>query len=352
MSSGRKDVKRRKMRALQVVSLGDPCGPLDGSVLQLGQDFAPVLASGDIRVRIEAASLNFADLLQAQGLYQEKPLLPYIPGSEVSGVVTETGNDVHNFKKGDQVTAVLWSGGGFAEECTVPACNAIRLPRGVDLAAAAGLPVAFGTAHTALIERARLQAGQVLLVLGAGGGVGVAAVQIGKMLGAKVIAVARGRDKMAMLDQLGADLAIDSGLASKPLKQRIKSIAPSGVDVVLDTVGGAGFDQALRAVRWGAQVLVIGFASGDVPQIPANIALVKNLTVHGVYWGSYASNAPRVMRKSLEDCVQWLAQGKIRVPVSHRFPLHEAPSAFAALRDRLAVGKVLLLPGSTAKAKL
>lgn len=327
-----------------MVNLGDPCGPLDGSVLKLGQVFAPPLHPAAIRVRVRAASLNFADLLQAQGLYQEKPPLPFVPGSEVSGTVIETGDDVRDIKKGDEVAAVLWKGGAFAEECTVAASAAIRLPRGVDLAAAAGLPVAFGTAHTALIERARLQAGQVLLVLGAGGGVGVAAVQIGKMLGAKVVAVARGRQKMAVLDQLGADLTIDSGAGSKPLKQRIKSIAPSGVDVVLDTVGGAGFEQALRAVRWGAHVLVIGFASGDVPQIPANIALVKNLTVHGVYWGSYASKAPRVMRKSLEDCVQWLAQGKLRVPISHRFTLEEAPLAFKALRDRQAIGKVLLLP--------
>jgi len=341
------------MRALQVVNLGDPTGDLDGRVLKLSSLVVPPLPSTSVRVRVRASSLNFADLLQAQGLYQEKPPLPYTPGSEVSGVVTEIGDDVRTIKVGDEVAAVLWGGGGFAEECVVQESVTIRLPKGIDVAAAAGLPVAFGTAHTALIERARLQAGQVLLVLGAGGGVGVAAVQIGKLLGAKVIAVARGRDKTVMLDHLGADLVIDSGAVSKPLKQRIKSVAPQGVDVVLDTVGGAGFEQALRAVRWGAHVLIIGFASGDIPKLPANIALVKNLTVHGVYWGSYADKAPRVLRKSLEDCVQWLAQGKLRVPVSHRYALEQAPLAFGALRDRQALGKVLLLPnGAKITSKL
>lgn len=339
---------KRKMKALVVTNLGDPTGPLDGSVLTLStQQLVPQLPSGHIRIRVIAASLNFADMLQVQGTYQEKPKLPFIPGSEVSGVVTELGPEVSTLKVGDEVAAVLWTGGAFAEECVATEAQAIRLPKGVDVAAAAGLPVAFGTAHLALTERAKLQAGQVLMVLGAGGGVGVAAVQIGKLLGAKVIAVARGKEKCAMLSQLGADLVVDSGIVSKPLRARIKSAAPQGVDVVLDTVGGAGFEQALKSVRWGAHVLIIGFASGDVPKVPANIALVKNLTVHGLYWGSYAQHAPRLLRKSLEDSVQWLAQSKVRVPVSHRYTLEQAPLAFEALQSRKVVGKLLLLPGGT-----
>lgn len=335
------------MRALVVQQLGDPTKTGDNAPLRWVQDHPrPELPATHVRVRVVAAGLNFSDALQVQGSYQEKPQLPFIPGSECSGIVAEVGSDVTAVSEGDVVVAVS-QGGCLAEEVCVHAESVYKLPAGVDLERAAGLPVAFGTSYLALVDRARIQPGQTVLVLGAAGGVGVAAVQIAKAVGCRVVAVARGADKAHRLRELGADACIDSEQLlpqGKALHKAVREAAPTGVDVVYDPVGGVAFTEALRCCRWGAHVLVIGFASGTIPKLPTNIALVKNLTVHGIYWGSYITHQPEVLRAGMQQLLQWLQQGKIRVPVSHRLGMSEAASAFLALKLRQVVGKVLLLP--------
>eukprot|EP00891_Asterochloris_glomerata_P006485 jgi/Astpho2/6485/e_gw1.00096.22.1_t len=348
------------MRALVVRKLGNPVPSSTEKVpYQVVEDHPTqqVLPANAVRIKVAAAGLNFADALQVQGLYQVKPPLPFIPGAEVSGEVLEAGRDVRTLSVGEQVCAVTQNG-GFASEIVVRESAVVKLPPHSDVAAAAGLPVAFGTAHLALKERANLKAGQTVLILGAGGGVGIAAVQIAKILGAKVIAVARGAKKAEVLYQLGADVVIDTsgpGIverssteynAPKGLSNLLVSAA--GVDVVFDTVGGTAFAESLKVVKWGAHILIIGFASGSIPKIAANIALVKNLTVHGIFWGSHQMYEPRIFRRTLEESVQWLGQGKLQVPVSHRFPLEQASQAFSALLTRESVGKVLLLPNAPA----
>ncbi|KAK9915971.1 hypothetical protein WJX75_006753 [Coccomyxa subellipsoidea] len=337
------------MRALVCSKLGDPLATEIGkNPLDIVQNHPkPELRDRDVRIQIVAASLNFADALQVQGQYQDKPPLPFIPGSEVSGIVTEVGSKVRSVKSGQQVCAVT-RGGAFAEEVVVPEGAVLKLPQGVDLVTAAGLPVAFGTSHVALKERANLQPGQTVLVLGAAGGVGIAAVQISKAMGAKVVAVCRGSSKAEALKRLGADAVIDTSQhPDTPLRALIKKEAPKGIDVVYDPVGGSAFQEALKVAKWGAQILIIGFASGTIPKVAANIALVKNLTLHGVFWGSYMQHKPSVLQKSLQELVSWWAEGKISIPVSHRFPLEQFKEAFKTLMHREAVGKVLLLLGSS-----
>ncbi|BDA44288.1 Quinone oxidoreductase-like protein 2 [Coccomyxa sp. Obi] len=338
------------MRALVCKKLGDPLTiEADQSPLELVHDRPiPSVREREVKIQVVAASLNFADALQVQGQYQDKPPLPFIPGSEVSGLVAEVGSKVRSIKKGDHVCAVT-RGGAFAEEVVVPEGAVLKLPVGVDLVTAAGLPVAFGTSHVALKERANLQPGQTVLVLGAAGGVGIAAVQICKAMGAKVVAVCRGSSKAEALRRLGADAVIDtSQQPDTPLRNLIKKEAPKGIDVIYDPVGGTSFQEALKVAKWGAQILIIGFASGSIPKVAANIALVKNLTLHGVFWGSYMQHNPIVLQKSLQELVSWWAEKKISIPVSHRFPLEEYREAFKTLMHREAVGKVLILLGSGA----
>eukprot|EP00887_Chlorella_sp_A99_P005437 scaffold1.g5437.t1 len=269
-----------------------------------------------VRIRVSAAALNFADALQVQGQYQEKPQLPFVPGNECSGVVTEV--------------CALTQGGAFAEEVVVREGMAIRLPQGesMDLQAAAGarLPVAFGTAWLALHDRADLQPGQALLVLGAAGGVGLAAA-----MGARVVAVARGARKAGVLREAGADAVIDvEHLRPEELRGLVRQAAPEGVDVVFDPVGGPLLTEALKTLAWGARILTIGFAAG-IPKLPLNVLLVKNATVHGVYWGSYAQHEPRAFRRSLDEVVKLLAAGRIRVHVSHIYSLEQARVAAAVV---------------------
>lgn len=279
-----------------------------------------------------------------QGLYQEKPKLPFIPGSECSGVISEVGRDVRGLRPGDSVCAVTQSG-AFAEEVTAPAMCTIRLPSSCDTESAAGLPVAFGTAWMALHDRARVQRGQSVLVLGAAGGVGLAAVQLSKVLGARVIAIARGASKVEALKAAGADVTIDMQ-RHKPedLKGLVKAAEPQGVHVLFDPVGGTLAAESLKCMRWGGHVVIIGFASGKIPVIPANLCLVKNLTVDGVYWGSNMVHRPKQFRESLDAIGKLFADGDITVNVSHRYSLEQASEAFSVLLNRGVVGKILLLP--------
>ncbi|XP_020581142.1 quinone oxidoreductase-like protein 2 homolog [Phalaenopsis equestris] len=335
------------MEALVCQSIGDPTLPLcDSSPIVLSHSHpVPELNSPTaVRVRIYATSLNFANYLQILGKYQEKPSLPFIPGSDYSGVVESVGESVTRFSVGDKVCSMA-ALGSFAELIVADEKELYLVPDGCDLVEAGALPVAFGTSHVALVHRAQLKAGQVLLVLGAAGGVGLSAVQIGKVCGAVVIAVARGSEKVKLLQFMGVDHVVDITNENliETVRQFLKTRGLRGVDVLYDPVGGKLTKESMKLLSWGAQILVIGFASGEVPVIPANIALVKNWTVHGLYWGSHRIHQPKILEDSLKELLSWLSKGLIKIQISHSYSLSEANLAFAAIRDRKAIGKVMIV---------
>ncbi len=317
------------MQAWQVATLGAEFS------LQEVPSMRP--AHGEVCLQVKCCGLNFADLLMRDGKYQEKPALPYTPGMEVAGVVDALGPGVTGLAPGMRVLAFINSG-GLAERVVVPADRLLVLPDTMPFADAAAFPIAYGTSHLALDHKARLQAGETLLVLGAAGGVGLTAVEIGKRMGARVVASARGAAKLDIAKAAGADLVIDSD--TPDLKTAFKALG--GVDVVYDAVGGPAFDAALSACRPEGRLLAIGFASGQVPQVPANLLLVKNLSVMGLYWGGYQKFAPQVLRGSLETLLRWYGEGGLRPHISHILPFAELPQALALLRDRKSTGKVVV----------
>lgn len=301
---------------------------------------APPIRPGAVRVKIEAAGINFADLLLVSGQYQEKPPLPFTPGSEAGGVITEIGDGVANLKRGDRVMA-LTGGGAFAEEVVVDAPRIYPISDKMDFAEAAGFPIVYGTSHGALEWRARLQPGEWLLVHGAAGGVGLTAVEIGKAMGARVIACASSPEKLDIARQHGADHLID--YSREDLRERVKALTGGrGADVIYDPVGGDIFDASLRSIAWGGRIIIIGFASGRIPQIPANIALVKNIDVIGFYWGSHQKYKPELIRESFAQLFRWFEEGKLKPHISHRLDLKEVAQAMNLLRDRKSTGKVVL----------
>lgn len=299
----------------------------------------PNLGPNDALVDVAACGLNFADLLMIDGKYQEKHALPFCPGMEVSGVVSAVGDSVSSVKIGVSVAAFTGKG-GLAERVVVDAQHCIILPRGVSFPNAAAFQIAYGTSHLALTHKARLSADETLLVLGAAGGVGLTAVELGKLLGARVIAVVRGKEKQEVARQAGADHVLDS--EDSELRTKIKSLG--GADVVYDPVGGDLFNVALHCTKPNGRILSIGFASGKVPPVPANILLVKNISVIGFYWGGYLKFAPERLTESLSQLMQWLHEGKIRPHISHTLPLSQADQALALLRERKSTGKVVVLP--------
>lgn len=300
----------------------------------------PIPAKGEIIVRVEAVGLNFADMLSIQGKYQVRQVPPFIPGMELSGVVETLGPGVEGPAPGTRVLATC-PAGALAERISLPAARVTRLPDAIGFTEAAGFPIAYGTSHLALTHKARLQPGETLLVTGAAGGVGLTAVEIGKRLGARVIASARGAERLEVARAAGADVLIDSDAPG--LKEALK--AEGGVDVVYDAVGGAGFDAALRACKPDGRLLAIGFASGEVPQVPANLLLVKNLTVIGFWYGGYETLAPRLVADTLAQLLHWRAEGLIRPHLSHVLPFEAFPEGLALLRDRKATGKVVIRVG-------
>ena len=293
-----------------------------------------------VRIAVHAAGLNFADTLVVAGKYQEKPPLPFSPGLECGGVVLETGASVTHVKKGDRVMATT-SFGAFAEEVVTEANEVYPIPDAMDFETAASFPVAYGTSHVGLERRAALKRGETLMVHGAAGGVGLTAVEIGKAMGATVIATARGADKLAVAKAHGADHLID--YAAEDLRARVKEIAgDKGVDVIYDPVGGDIFDTSLRCLAWEGRLIVVGFAAGRIPQAPANLLLVKNTTVMGLFWGAYRQRNPQVLRDSFATLLSWYAAGKLKPHISHRFAMNEAPQAMAAMLERRSTGKVIL----------
>ncbi|MBZ5530817.1 MAG: NADPH:quinone oxidoreductase family protein [Acidobacteriia bacterium] len=301
---------------------------------------APAMREGAVRLAVHAAGVNFADLLLIAGQYQEKPAFPFIPGAEAAGVVTQVGPGVSGIKAGDRVMALAGLG-AYAEEVVVEAAKVLRIPEGMDFASAAAFPVAYGTSHGALEWRARLQPGEWLLVTGAAGGVGLTAVEIGKAMGAKVIACAGNAEKLSVAQQHGADHLID--YSKEDIRERVKAITGGrGADVIYDPVGGDAFDAALRSIAWGGRIIVIGFAAGRVPQIPANIVLVKNVDVIGFYWGSYQKHKPGLVISSFAQLFRWFEEGKIKPHVSLQFDLEHTAQALEALRARKSTGKVVI----------
>ncbi|MEO0822536.1 MAG: NADPH:quinone oxidoreductase family protein [Pseudomonadota bacterium] len=299
----------------------------------------PVPGPGEVLVRVAACGVNFADTLMIAGTYQEKPDWPFAPGMEVAGRVETLGEGVEGLAPGMRVAA-LSGHGGFAEFATAPAASCVPVPDAMPDAHAAALQVAYGTSHVALDHRARLQPGERLLVLGAAGGVGLTAVEIGRLMGAEVIACARGAERLEKAREKGAQHLIDS--ENGDIREAVRALG--GADVVYDPVGGEDWKAALRACNPEARLLPIGFASGEVPQIPANILLVKNLDVIGFYWGAYYKFRPEVLRASFTRLLAWYAEGRIVPHVSHEVPLERAGEALELLRSRKATGKVVILP--------
>lgn len=316
------------MRAMQVTELGAP--------LLLREIARPEPGPGEALVRVHACGLNFADTLMVAGRYQERPPLPFTPGLEACGTIEALGPGAEDPGPGARV-AVHCGGGGLADYLTVAVERCVPAPPAMPDAEVAGFLIAYGTSHLALADRARLCPGETLLVLGASGGVGLTAVEIGKLMGARVIAVAGGAEKLAAARAAGADHLIDAGA---DLRAEVKALG--GADVLVDPVGGKLFEAALRACRPGARILPLGFASGEVPQIPANILLVKNLTVFGLYWGGTAALRPAVIADSLGALFGWYAQGRLHPHISHVLPLEDANAGLDLLRARKAVGKVVI----------
>lgn len=291
----------------------------------------------DVRISVSACGLNFADLLMQRGKYQERPDLPCTLGMEVAGVITALGTNVTGFRKGQRIAAFPGLG-GLAQQAVCAANRCVALPEDMSFVDAAGFQIAYGTSHLALEHRAKLQPGETLLVLGAAGGVGLTAVEIGKAMGARVIAVARGAEKLEIARAKGADICLDSDTAD--LRADLRALG--GIDVVYDAIGEPLATPALRALKPEGRFLAIGFAGGKVPQIPANILLVKNLTVIGLYWGGYLTFDPARLTDSLSTLLAWYSQGRIAPHISHVLPLDRVDEGFALLRDRKSTGKIVI----------
>jgi NADPH2:quinone reductase len=317
------------MRAMQVTELGKP--------LSLRDIPKPVAGPGRVVVKVHTCGLNFGDLLIIKGSYQEKPELPFTLGMELCGTVTELGEGVDGFAVGQRVAAYC----GFdalADYAAIPANVCVPIPAAMTDEHAAAFLIAYGTSHVALDYKAHLKPGERLLVLGASGGIGLTAVELGKLMGAEVIAVARGGEKLEVAKGAGADHLIDSD--TDDIRDRVKALG--GADVVYDPIGGDQFKAALRACNPEARLIPLGFASGEVPQIPANHLLVKNLSVIGFYWGGYTRVNPKVLTDSFEVLVGWYVAGKLHPHVSNVLPLEQANEALDLLRTRKATGKVVV----------
>lgn len=301
----------------------------------------PHAGPDQVVIDVKAAAVNFPDALMLEGKYQFKPPLPFVPGCELAGIVREAGAGA-GFAPGDRVLAIVGHG-AFAERAVADVARVMALPEGVDFESAAAFMFTFGTSYHALKDRAQLAPGETLLVLGAAGGVGLAAVALGKLMGARVIAAASSAEKLALCTAQGADATLD--YSQGDLRDRVKDLTEGrGVDVVYDPVGGALTEPALRSLAWRGRLLVVGFAAGDIPRIPANLALLKGASIVGVFWGDFTRRERAANTRNMEELVGWLASGRLAPHVGSRFPLARGAEAIAEVRDRRAMGKVLVLP--------
>ncbi|MCE5364154.1 NADPH:quinone oxidoreductase family protein [Pseudomonas sp. 32.2.56] len=313
-------------------------GPAETLVLE--EIASPEAKKNEVLLEVHAAGVNFPDTLIIEGKYQFKPPFPFSPGGEAAGVVTAVGEKVSHLKVGDRVMA-LTGWGSFAEEVAVPGYNVMPIPASMDFASAAAFGMTYGTSMHALKQRANLQPGETLLVLGASGGVGLAAVEIGKAMGAKVIAAASSAEKLEVAKAAGADELINYSESS--LKDEVKRLTGGqGADVIYDPVGGDLFDAAIRSIAWNGRLLVVGFASGRIPELPVNLTLLKGAAVVGVFWGAFAQRQPQDNAANFQQLFAWHAAGKLKPLVSQTFPLAQAGEAINTLGQRKAVGKVVV----------
>ena len=325
------------MRAL----LCQEIGPFDKLTIETVEDPAP--AEGEVLIDVKAAGINFPDLLVVQGKYQFQPSLPFIPGGECSGVVSAIGAGVKRVQVGDRVIGVGLAG-AFAEKMTLAEAATLPIPKGMSFETAAGIAFTYGTSYYALKQQARLMEGETLLVLGAAGGVGLAAVELGKRMGARVIAAASSEEKLDAAQAAGADLRIN--YTTEPLKERVKELtSKKGADVVYDPVGGDYSEQALRATGWNGRFLVIGFASGKIPKIPLNLALLKSAHIIGVFWGSWTQRDPADSAQNFRELQQMFEEGRLKPRVTP-YPFADFRQALGELAGRRARGKLVLVMGS------
>ena len=324
------------MRAVRIHELSGPAS------LRVDDVPEPPVAAGQVLIDVRACGVNFPDVLLSRGMYQFKPPVPFVPGAEAAGVVAAVGAGVTSIAPGDRVAATMVNG-AFAERICVPEISAVKLPDGVDFEVGAATLLTYATTYHALVDRAALAAGETLLVLGAAGGVGIAAVELGALLGAKVIAGASSAEKLAFCREHGASHGID--YATEDLKERIKALTSgNGVDVVYDPVGGSLAEAALRGTAWQGRYLVVGFASGEIPKIPLNLVLLKGCQIVGVFWGAFMMREPARNRRHAEQIFAWVAEGKLRPAIDAVLPFAEAPAALVRLEQRQVKGKLVLRP--------
>jgi len=313
-------------------------GPPDSLVIEELED--PVPGDGQILVDVAAAGINFPDILIVAGTYQVKSPLPFVPGNEAAGMVEAVGKDVSRFAVGDKVV-ITTRGGAFAEKCVADEHSAAPLPDTLDMEQGAGFAVTYGTSYHALKQSANLQPGETVLVLGAAGGVGITAVEIAKAMGARVIAAASSDEKLKFAASAGADETIN--YSAVPLNETVKELTGGkGADVVYDPVGGELAEQAFRATAWHGRYLVIGFASGDIPKFSANIALLKEASIVGVWWGTWAAKNPQLQVQNMTELAGLIAKGTLTPRVTESYALDDYKDAFRTITERRALGKVTL----------
>lgn len=315
-------------------------GPPDSLVVEELPDV--VAGPGQVAIDVQAAGVNFPDVLIIQNKYQFKPELPFTPGSELAGVVRAAGEGVTHLKPGDKVLAFV-SQGAFAQQIAVPAAMAMPMPPGLDFDTAAAITLTYGTSHHAVVDRAQLKAGETMLVLGAAGGVGLAAIEIGKALGARVIAAASSDEKLAVCRDHGADATIN--YSTTDLREAIKEATDGkGPDVIYDPVGGVYAEPAFRSIAWRGRYLVIGFANGEIPKLPLNLPLLKGASIVGVFWGEFAKREPKANLAAMRELMGWMAEGKVRPHISGRYALADTPKALNDMAARKVTGKVVIQP--------
>jgi len=297
---------------------------------------------GQVAIDVQAAGVNFPDVLIIQNKYQFKPELPFTPGSELAGVIRAVGEGVNNVKVGDKVLAFV-SQGAFAQQIAVSAQLVMPMPPGLDFDTAAAVTLTYGTSHHAVVDRAQLKAGETMLVLGAAGGVGLAAIEIGKVLGARVIAAASTDEKLAVCKDHGADATIN--YSTQDLREAIKAATDGkGPDVIYDPVGGIYAEPAFRSIGWRGRYLVVGFANGEIPKLPLNLSLLKGASIVGVFWGEFARREPKANLAAMRELMTWMAEGKIRPHISGRYALADTAHALNDMAARKVTGKVVIQP--------
>jgi NADPH2:quinone reductase len=301
-----------------------------------------VAGPGEVVIDVKAAGVNFPDVLIIQGKYQVKPALPFTPGNELAGVVSAVGDGVAGVRVGDRVIAFT-AQGAFAQQVAAPAQAVMPMPPGMDFDTAAAITLTYGTSHHAVVDRAALKAGETMLVLGAAGGVGLAAIEIGKALGARVIAAASSEEKLAVCRAHGADATIN--YRTEDLREAIKAATGGkGPDVVYDPVGGAYTEPAFRAIGWRGRYLVVGFANGEIPKLPLNLMLLKGASLVGVFWGEFVKREPKANLAAMRELLGWLAEGKIKPHISGRYALADTAAALNDMAARKVTGKIVIRP--------